>query len=191
MLVTAQKLLKYLVAVLVALYFVIALKTREVILIRKPQSVEGLTLREIESPENQSESQDAQVKETFKQRRNRLERQCEQYSDPYRIESQAINLTTTARIYQYNFFAYGGTNHMVCAVHKAGSNTITTFVTKILERGIKDSLSDNNLVRRSAEPDEAAPQFPVRADCWPLCASQAVKAVLVRHPLERLLSAYR
>ena len=32
--------------------------------------------------------------------------------------------------------------------------------------------------------------FPINQDCWPNCASNLTKVILVRHPLERLLSAY-
>ena len=134
MILTAQKIAKYVVAVLVTFYFVIAIRTREVILIRKPKQEQKLFEREIERVKDAQEDA-VPVQESFEARRSRLEKQCELYSDPYRIESYALGLNVTARIYQYNFFAYQGTNHMVCAVHKAGSNTITTFVTKILELG--------------------------------------------------------
>ena len=33
--------------------------------------------------------------------------------------------------------------------------------------------------------------LPVNQDCWPGCAANQTKIIIVRHPLERLLSAYR
>ena len=33
-------------------------------------------------------------------------------------------------------------------------------------------------------------KMPVNQECWPNCASELTKVILVRHPLERLLSAY-
>jgi hypothetical protein len=32
--------------------------------------------------------------------------------------------------------------------------------------------------------------FPVNLKCWPNCAQNCTKVILVRHPLDRLLSAY-
>ena len=32
--------------------------------------------------------------------------------------------------------------------------------------------------------------FPVNLKCWPNCAKNCTKVILVRHPLDRLLSAY-
>ena len=43
----------------------------------------------------------------------------------------------------------------------------------------------------NVDPSLLNEQLPVSVDCWPNCASNHLKIMVVRHPLERFLSAYR
>ena len=82
---------------------------------------------------------------------------------------------------------------MICIIQKAGSNSVHNFLRKILLQssingGNKES--ENLLEVTANNGTRFKIDFPVSVDCWPKCAENCTKVILVRHPLDRLLSAY-
>jgi len=50
--------------------------------------------------------------------------------------------------------------------------------------------ADNLLEVNSKNGTTFQMDFPVNTECWPKCAENFTKVILVRHPLDRLLSAF-
>ena len=102
-----------------------------------------------------------------------LERTCAKYSDPFRPESAVLNEPPRSLgaevVYLTNPAAERAGS--VCVPHKVGSNSWGKFVSK---------LNDTS-------------SFKERFDSltWPDKADIAIRAIVVRHPMERLVSVYR
>jgi hypothetical protein len=141
----------------------------------------------------------------FVQRRDLLDEMCQRYLDPFRPESQSLSSSYFAKISDYNYFWFQGKYTMICSIHKVGSNSMHRFLNHILEEYLREApnvFNGMDLKHHTKEEDEQQNEIienqdenlkmslPVYKDCWPDCAEKHTKVILVRHPLERLLSGY-
>ena len=80
---------------------------------------------------------------------------------------------------------------MICSIQKAGSNSVHNFLRHVLlEASVKGGNAENLLEVTANNGTKFQMDFPVNVECWPKCAENYTKIILVRHPLDRLLSAY-
>ena len=77
---------------------------------------------------------------------------------------------------------------MICSLQKVGSNSMHNFLRSIMAEHYKNENELKNPL--SIEEGYNIVELPVNSQCWPKCAENYTKVILVRHPLERLLSAY-
>ena len=113
---------------------------------------------------------------TFAARSSLLDSVCTKYRDPFRPEHRGLHASWPP-MSKFSFFQLHGRDHAMCNILKAGSNSWTVFlerVNKALE-GKRGEMGGN---------------MTVGEHCWPDCGGRE-HLVQVRHPLQRLLSAYR
>ena len=109
------------------------------------------------------------------ERIERLERKCKQFSNPFRTEYSALVANEPTKLgVEVVYLKAGGHNTKkplisVCIPHKVGSHAWGQF-------------SNQNDVK----VDQSELDLP-----WKIKAELSLKVVVVRHPLERLLSVYR
>jgi hypothetical protein len=114
---------------------------------------------------------------TFEQRGSLVEEVCAKYSDPFRPESRGLHESwPPADCFQFLQLAAGSSLAM-CQVLKAGSSSWTVYTDRARTR-----LGSATVLAPLKQPP---------AGCWPECGEQRTHVVQVRHPLRRLLSAYR
>ena len=125
----------------------------------------------------------------FNERRNRLDKVCQKYAHPFRTESKFLHSDNLAQIRDFNYFWFNQGFTMICSIHKVGSNSMHNFLLHILEQEFKQKRKNHK--DGLLDPEEIDEQtLPVSLDCWLECAKNHTKVIIVRHPLERLLSAY-
>ena len=128
----------------------------------------------------------------FTERRKNLDAVCQKYSHPYRPESRYVTSQDLAHIRNFNYFSFNQKYTMICSIHKVGSNSMHNFLLHILEKEWKSqrkrNWKPNDGLVDPVESDRM--KLPVTEDCWLECAKNHTNVILVRHPLERLLSAY-
>ncbi len=159
----------------------------------------GAIINEI-SEDTEDLKENEKVADDFESRRANFNRVCSKYSDPFKPESRALQDESLARIYDYNYFWFNKSYTMVCSIHKVGSNSMHAFLNKILEDYINEDperyyngldLPSSREGHEDESDNDAKSMIPVTTKCWPDCAKNHTKVLLVRHPLERLLSAYK
>lgn len=126
----------------------------------------------------------------FSSRLQRVQDVCQKYSDPYRAEHDGV-FSVSARLSDFNYFWFQNGFTMVCSIQKVGSNSWNKFLRLIAEHYTEDKHSSQESAREASEMSAEDLPVPVSLDCWPKCAQNHTKIIVVRHPLERLLSAYR
>lgn len=116
---------------------------------------------------------------SFKARAELLNDVCEKYRDPFRVENRGL-YHSHAPMNHFTFSVHAGRTLAMCSSLKSGSNSWRIFMDKVQEE------------QRGQAAAGAGPAGGVAANatCWPACGSRE-HAVQVRHPLQRLLSAYR
>ena len=111
----------------------------------------------------------------MEERVNILKRACLRYSDPFRPESVIIK-TKPRRLGSEVVYLHGRQfTASVCIPHKVGSHAWGKFAT---------SFNNAKYLNEEKQKEFLALNFESRA-------SKSVRVVVVRHPLERLLSVYR
>ncbi|XP_023342939.1 uncharacterized protein LOC111712480 [Eurytemora carolleeae] len=83
----------------------------------------------------------------------------------------------------YSQFVMYNASYLHCTLLKGGSNSWNKFMSTI----------QNELNKKPIYTiDEKQIEFEtITPECWPECADGSLKIIQVRHPLERLVSAYR
>ena len=121
-----------------------------------------------------------------------MDRMCRKFSNPFRPEYSSLYESKIAEINDFGYFLFKGQYTMICSIQKVGSNSVHQFLQVLLEEHAKDELEQNALYLKAEEDGSFKPSaiFPVTNECWSDCATNHTKVMLVRHPLERLLSAY-
>ena len=147
-----------------------------------------------EDPETSVDTKNSEAqssKPDFEGRRKRLDQMCQKYSDPSKPEFAQITNTQLAKINHFNYFWYNFNYTMICSIQKVGSNSVHHFIRNILEDQMSHpSYNQLDFINRKGHEEKNLLKMPVSQDCWPKCAKELTKVILVRHPLERLLSAY-
>ena len=96
---------------------------------------------------------------------------CDKYNDPFRTEYQALNAQAATRIGVEVVYMQSKSDVKpiisVCMPHKVGSHAWGQFAQELKIHPSQEHLS------------------------WQVKAGLSIKAIIVRHPLERLLSVYR
>ena len=117
----------------------------------------------------------AVTKERMEERVNLLQRECLRYSDPFRPESAVLTGTPLTLGSEVVYLHGKEFTASVCIPHKVGSHAWGKFAT---------SFNDKQYSSRKKQKEFLNLNFDSRA-------SKSVRVVVVRHPLERLLSVYR
>ena len=145
----------------------------------------------------ETETHHHQPKPNFEERRKLLDEICQKYSDPSKPEFAQITNTKLAKMNHFNYFWHNFNYTMICSIQKVGSNSVHHFINNILEDQMSresSALNQLDFINRQSlenpEDETKLLKMPVNQDCWPDCAKELTKVILVRHPLERLLSAY-
>ena len=76
---------------------------------------------------------------------------------------------------------------MMCSILKGGSNSWKVFMQRVADEVQNSNITVNTEENTHSKTDGTE----VNESCWPECALTSTKMMQVRHPLERLLSAYR
>lgn len=84
----------------------------------------------------------------------------------------------------FTFFKLAGKSHAMCNLLKAGSNSWNIFMDRVQQQ--QQHYEGYEMIVDSKN----AMSLPANSSCWPDCGPR-VHLVQVRHPLQRLLSAYR
>ena len=161
-----------------------------IVMLIKPVEVEIIVPNQADDDLNK----DAIVTEKpdFAQRRQRLDEICQKYAHPFRPESQYLHSKELAKIRNFGYFYFKEGFTMICSIHKVGSNSMHNFLMDILERESKRKKrkKEKGYIDPEAGKNENELWLPVTENCWLDCAKNHTKVIMVRHPLERLLSAY-
>ena len=125
-------------------------------------------------------------------RKKHLDSVCSRHENPYSIEFASLFNSSTAMLSSFSYFTFEDNITMICSIQKSGSNSMRNFLHKVLYSKLN---SDNNSLKLKVSDDSDSTEdlrssFPVNSVCWPHCAKNVTKVILVRHPLDRLLSAY-
>ena len=115
------------------------------------------------------------TKETMEQRVELLQKECLRYSDPFRPESEVLVSTPLSFGSEVVYLHGKKFVASVCVPHKVGSHAWGKFATNFNEK---------YYASRESQKEFLSLNFESRA-------AQTVRVVVVRHPLDRLLSVYR
>ena len=118
---------------------------------------------------------------SFKARSELLNDVCEKYKDPFRVENRGL-YHSHPPMNHFTFSTHAGRTLAMCSSLKSGSNSWRIFMDKVQEA------QGEQAAAAGAVP--AGGGVAANATCWPACGARE-QAVQVRHPLQRLLSAYR
>ena len=77
-------------------------------------------------------------KENLTLRRERLDKYCDIYSNPFRPESSQVYAQNLAAVNSYQYFSWKNNFHMICSIQKAGSNSMHNFLRKVLQAYINE-----------------------------------------------------
>ena len=115
------------------------------------------------------------AKATINQRIRNHEEQCQKYLDPFRPESTV--LTTKPSSFGSEVVYLHGKKHTasICIPHKVGSHAWGKFATIFNDRHYKNSKEQKEFLNLDFESR----------------ALKSVRVIVVRHPLDRLLSVYQ
>ena len=112
---------------------------------------------------------------TMKERVKHLEMECLRYSDPFRPESAVLTTTPTSFGSEIVYLHGKEYTAEVCIPHKVGSHAWGKFARLF---------NNNHYLDVKKQKEFSSMNFESRA-------SKSVRVVVVRHPLERLLSVYQ
>jgi len=121
---------------------------------------------------------------SFESRSKLMKDVCEKYRDPFRPENRGLHQSWPA-LSHFTFFKLGGKSHAMCNLLKAGSNSWNIFMDRVQQQQQQEHSGHSEVA-----DSEAATSLPANSTCWPDCGPR-VHLVQVRHPLQRLVSAYR
>jgi len=122
----------------------------------------------------------------FESRSKLMKDVCDKYRDPFRPENRGLHQSWPA-LSHFTFFKVAGKAHAMCNSLKAGSNSWNIFMDRVQQQQLQEEHAGGHTAVRDTE---AATSLPANSSCWPDCAPR-MHLVQVRHPLQRLVSAYR
>ena len=138
----------------------------------------------------------------FESRSKLMKDVCDKYRDPFRCVQRTFQISEKNIFFRpenrglhqswpalshFTFFKVAGKAHAMCNSLKAGSNSWNIFMDRVQQQQLQEEHAGGHTAVRDTE---AATSLPANSSCWPDCAPR-MHLVQVRHPLQRLVSAYR
>jgi len=139
------------------------------------------------------ENDRARTLNTFRKRKQLIEETCNRYSDPFRVEQRGLHKTYPPLQHFSYFNFHGGKNHLTCNLLKVGSNSWKIFTKSLKQEMEKQGTPfvTGDFATMGHKITSNSSQEIITDQCWPNCAASSENIIVVRHPLERILSAYR
>ena len=90
------------------------------------------------SEENILSEEKCDIKDDLKSRKDRIDKYCDIYSNPFRGESSQIFAKGLAEVNSFQYFSFKNSYTMICSIQKAGSNSMHNFLRKVLQAYINE-----------------------------------------------------